>query len=59
MCKGTRSRVSSSLSLDIVDEKLDAIKNFKGIIVSLSGVHKDVYCAGKEETFKFLEDIVS
>ncbi len=23
------------------------------------GVHKDVYCAGKEETFKFLEDIVS
>ncbi len=23
------------------------------------GVHKDVYCAGKEETFNFLEDIVS
>jgi len=28
-------------------------------VETIWGVHEDVYCAGKEETFKFMEDIVS
>lgn len=41
--KGTFSRVSSSLSLQISDEKLEALNNFSEVIISLSGYSPSVY----------------
>ena len=43
LIKGTHSRVSTSLSLHVSDEKLQALKNFEHVIVSLSGMTKETY----------------
>jgi len=43
MVKGTRSRVSSSLSLKLTEDKIQSLKNFFVVVVSLSGMTEDVY----------------
>jgi len=43
MIKGTNSRISTTLSLKLSDEKINSMKNFRSIIVSLSGMTKDIY----------------
>ena len=43
LIKGTKSRVSSSLSLTLSDEKIGALDNFFKVVVSLSGMTPDTY----------------
>jgi len=43
MIEGTRSRVSSSLSFKLSDEKRESLRNFHQVVVSLSGMTKSVY----------------
>jgi molybdenum cofactor biosynthesis enzyme MoaA len=43
MIKGTRARVSSSLSLKLSDEKRKSLSNFFQVVVSLSGMTEEVY----------------
>ena len=43
MIKGTRSRVSSSLSFKLSEDKRKSLRNFHQVVVSLSGMTEDVY----------------
>ncbi len=43
MVKGSRSCISSSLSLDLEDSYFDALRNFRTVYVSISGMTEDVY----------------
>jgi len=43
MVKGTKSRVSSSLSFKLSDDKREALVNFIKVVVSLSGMTEDIY----------------